>query len=275
MLRAQPAGQPAPIDLIDPKAPSVRPSAAPVSAPAGNEAAPATPPPPPPPPASESAPAPSSASGEGSWVFIEGRWVNVARPAAAAPGLAGEVVPGSGPRSEALVTQRVIRIPVQRLVSGDARYNIVLRPGDIVRVPPQPTGTIFIGGQIARAGSYNMLERLTLTNALTAAGGLTQTAVPERVDLRRMVSTDQVAIVRLNVRAIFEGTHPDIFLKPNDQIIIGTNFWATPLAIIRNGFRATYGFGFLVDRNFGSDIFGVPPEAFDQGRNRDGLINLF
>jgi hypothetical protein len=49
-------------------------------------------------------------------------------------------------------------------------------------------------------------------------------------------------------------------MKPDDHIIVGTNFWATPLAIIRSGFRATYGFGFLLDRNFGNDVFGAPPE---------------
>ena len=36
-------------------------------------------------------------------------------------------------------------------------------------------------------------------------------------------------------------------------------FWATPLAVIRGGLRATYGFGFLLDRNFGNDVFGAPP----------------
>jgi hypothetical protein len=48
-------------------------------------------------------------------------------------------------------------------------------------------------------------------------------------------------------------------MKSDDHVIIGTNFWATPLAVIRNGFRMTYGFGFLIDRNWGNDIFGAPP----------------
>jgi polysaccharide export outer membrane protein len=29
--------------------------------------------------------------------------------------------------------------------------------------------------------------------------------------------------------------------------------------VFRNGFRVTYGFGFLLDRNFGNDVFGAPP----------------
>ncbi len=34
---------------------------------------------------------------------------------------------------------------------------------------------------------------------------------------------------------------------------------ADPAAVVRNGFRASYGFGFLLDRNFGNDVFGAPP----------------
>ena len=59
--------------------------------------------------------------------------------------------------------------------------------------------------------------------------------------------------------AIANRTQPDFYVKPNDTIVVGTNFWATPAAVVRNGFRFTYGFGFLADRNFGNDIWGIPP----------------
>ena len=74
-----------------------------------------------------------------------------------------------------------------------------------------------------------------------------------------MVGNDHQSTIMLNLRAIHEGTQPDIYLKPNDRINVGTNFWATPLAVVRGGLRATYGFGFLLDRNFGNDVFGAPP----------------
>ena len=61
------------------------------------------------------------------------------------------------------------------------------------------------------------------------------------------------------MRAIAEQSQPDIFIKANDRIVVGTNFWAFPLAVIRGGFRSSYGFGFLLDRNFGNDVFGAPP----------------
>jgi hypothetical protein len=50
-----------------------------------------------------------------------------------------------------------------------------------------------------------------------------------------------------------------VYLKPGDHIIVGTDFWAYPLAVFRNGLRMNYGFGFLLDRNFGNDVFGPPP----------------
>ncbi len=194
------------------------------------------------------------------WIFRDGEWVRV-QPAGEVAVTPASDEPSAMEIASGLVTQRVIRVPVKPLVSGDARYNVVVRPGDVVRVPPSPTGNIYIDGQVVRPGVYQLpfTGGLTLQRALTSAGGLNGLAIPERVDLTRIVGPDQEATIMLNLRAIAEGTQPDLYLKPNDRINVGTNFWATPLAVIRGGFRASYGFGFLLDRNFGNDVFGAPP----------------
>lgn len=184
----------------------------------------------------------------GNWAYLNGRWVQVA---------------GSAPTSggdQALVTQRVIRIAVQRLIEGDARYNIVIRPGDMIRVPMAGDGLVYLAGQINRPGVITIpASGLTLTRAVTAGGGLAPTAIPSRTDLTRKLGPDRQATITLDLRAIFEGSQPDVLLKPDDHVNIGTTFWALPLAVMRNGFRFTYGFGFLLDRNFGNDVFGPPP----------------
>jgi len=198
------------------------------------------------------------------WRFYNGQWVRESAPVAARRMIDdhGQMTPRDS-RGE-LFTQRVIRVPVEPLISGDARYNIIIRPGDMIHVPPAETGFYYIRGEINRPGVYNLptVGRLTLLRAVTAAGDLGPTAVPERVDLTRMVGTDEQATIMLNLRAIAEGTQPDIYIKPDDLINIGTKFWATPLAVIRGGFRTSYGFGFLLDRNFGNDVFGAPPTNF-------------
>jgi protein involved in polysaccharide export with SLBB domain len=202
----------------------------------------------------------ASAPSSGNWVYVNGRWVQAARAG-------GEEAGNGGKNKGLLMTQRIIRIPSNALMAGDAKYNIVVRPGDVLRVPPPPNGVVYVDGQVQRPGVYNLPEsgRLTLQRVITAAGGYGEQAIPERMDITRMLPGDRQAIVRLDGRAIAEGTQPDIYLKPDDRVNVGSNFWALPLAVIRNGFRMSYGFGFLIDRNFGNDIFGPPPDNNDNG----------
>jgi len=195
-----------------------------------------------------------------SWVFIDGKWVQLSSTPSGRP----ENKKDLPAEQRRVVAQRIIRVPFEQLMSGDTALNIVVRPGDIIRIPALPRGEVYIAGQVNRPGVYNLSDtgRLTLLRAVQAAsGGLSNLAIPERVDLIRVVGDGQQAMVRLDMRAIAEGTQPDVYLKADDMVNVGTNFWAFPLAVIRNGFRANYGFGLVIDRNFGSDIFGVPPES--------------
>jgi len=215
----------------------------------------------------------ASTSGKTSWVYLNGRWVQVRRPGTS--GTEGDALLGgdepiglgavaTGP----LFAQKVIKVSLEALFRGDSSANIVIRPGDVVRVPPPPEGEVYVAGQVLRPGSYQLSQAggaFTVTRAIVAAGGLGDEAIPERVDLVRVVGNNQQAMMRIDLRAMYEGTQPDILLKKDDMINIGSNFWAFPLAVLRNGFRTNYGFGFLLDRNFGSDVFGVPPESRARG----------
>ncbi len=195
------------------------------------------------------------------WRYRGGQWVREAVPAATRYPI--ERGDGGQPRDSRgdLFTQRVIRVPVKPLVAGDARYNIVIRPGDIVRIPPSEFGNFYMGGQVNRPGVFSLPQvgKMTLLRAIDTAGGLSPVAIPERIDLTRIVGPDEQATIMLDLRAIAEGTQPDVYIRRDDRINIGTNFWATPLAVVRGGFRTSYGFGFLLDRNFGNDVFGAPP----------------
>ncbi|MBX3354293.1 MAG: polysaccharide biosynthesis/export family protein [Phycisphaeraceae bacterium] len=156
---------------------------------------------------------------------------------------------------------RVIEIPYDQLINGVPGLDIVIRPGDMIYADAGDRGVVYIDGEVNRPGVYQLPEggRLTVSRLIAAAGGLNQIAIPQRCDLIRKVGEDREAVIRINVAAIRNRGEPDIYCKPDDHVIIGTNFWATPLAVIRNGFRMTYGFGFLLDRNFGNDVFGPPP----------------
>ena len=155
---------------------------------------------------------------------------------------------------------RVILVDWTELKKGDLSQQVIIRAGDKVHVESD-LGVVYIDGEIARPGVYNLppIGELTLSRLVSAAGGLGQIAIPQRVDLIRKIAPDREAAIRVNLAAIRNKAEPDIVMRADDHIIIGTNFFATPLAVIRNGFRMTYGFGFLLDRNFGNDVFGPPP----------------
>ncbi len=205
--------------------------------------------------------------GDGGWERINGRWVNTKQSKAKA-GADKSRVKGKGSKEvdpyleeagdvTSRVNQRVIEIPWDKLTDGHMQYNIVVRPGDVISVPAPQVGFVYISGEINRGGTYSLPgdKDLTVKQLIAMAGGLGVLAIPERMQLVRRVGEDQEAFMRINFRAIANGTQPDFYLKPNDTFRIGTNFLATPIAIVRNGFRATYGFGFVLDRNFVNDVF--------------------
>ena len=159
-------------------------------------------------------------------------------------------------------TTTVIEINYNLLVQGDPKLNIVIRPGDAIYCDSGEIGVVYIDGEISRPGVYNLptAGRLTLSRLVAAAGGVSELAIPERCDLIRRLGSDKEACVRVSLAAIRNRGEPDIFLKPDDHLIVGTNFWALPLARFRRDLSFPNSVGFQLDRNFGNDVFGAPPQ---------------
>jgi hypothetical protein len=188
----------------------------------------------------------------GNYAYIGGKWVLVPAGAATQPGLVkGPDFSEPGTPAMPLTQQRVIRIPVEPLRAGVSKYNIVVRAGDIVNVVAPEVGEYYIMGQVNRPGVFSLTGRkITLKQAVAAAGNLGPLAIPRRCDLVRRIGPDQEAIVAVDLQKIFDGEKPDIYLKPNDLVNVGTDVVAPFLAVTRNAYRASYGWGFVYDRNF-------------------------
>jgi protein involved in polysaccharide export with SLBB domain len=169
---------------------------------------------------------------------------------AAAPVLAADRFDGfrdPGPEQNT----RIIRIPYEAIRRGDLRYNITIRPKDVIFVPDPQTGFYFVGGHVARPGAYTLSgQKMTVKDAIISASMLDGLAIPQRTDIIRQIQPDHEIFVRVDLTKIFAGEEPDVYLKPHDKIMVGTNFLAPFIAAVRGGFRITYGFGFLFDRNF-------------------------
>jgi protein involved in polysaccharide export with SLBB domain len=146
---------------------------------------------------------------------------------------------------------RVIKVPYDPLKRGELRYNIVVRPQDMILIPQPVVGEYYMGGHVQRTGVYSLTARsITLKQAVIAAGMLDALAIPARTQIIRRLSPNKEVFARVDLEKIFAGEEPDIILKPNDQVMVGSNAIAPFLAAFRQGFRITYGFGFLYDRNY-------------------------
>jgi polysaccharide export outer membrane protein len=207
------------------------------------------------------------------WIFQDGKWVpvQIGQPTPAQP-VEGKIEvqraptkPGDEERAVGWgeigpggTQRRVIRVPSDRLLSGDPRYNIVIQPGDNIHVPVDIIGEFCIMGNVNSQGFINMTGRpMTLKMAIAAAGGFGPLAWPKRCEVVRRVGKKREEIVMVDLDKIAMGEQPDFFIKPNDLINVGTHPTARWRAVLRNSFRATYGFGFIYDRNFADRDVGT------------------
>lgn len=168
-----------------------------------------------------------------------------AKPTAEPPAFQWEDVPDYG------LTQRVIEIDVTALKAGDPRYNVVVRPRDLINVPVD-TGVYYMMGEVARPGVYSFSGReITIKQSIASVGGFAPLAWPSRCEIvRREKGTDKQITIPVNLDHVFAGLEDDILLRDDDIVNVGTDIIAPFLFVIRNSFRFTYGFGFVYDRNF-------------------------
>ncbi len=149
---------------------------------------------------------------------------------------------------------RVIRIALDKLKKGDLKYNIPIRPNDRLIAKPLDLGEYYMGGHVGQPGAYSLTGRqITLKQAVIAARMLDQLAIPQRTDIVRRINKNEEVFVRVDLAQIFEGKRPDIYLKPDDQVMVGTNALAPFIASVRGAFRLSYGLGFLYDKNYAYD----------------------
>jgi len=219
------------------------------------------------------------------WIWSDGKWVQVKAPPTAEEGSgaaapvakvtppAGTVVeePGTAAASSADTARlqleakmqrlgviqgagqlrRIIRIDIRALQAGDPTQNVVLRDGDVFTIPSPPIGDFYMAGEVARPGVYSLTGRkITLLQAVAAAGGLSAVAVPWRTEVLRRVSETEEEIIYVDLSKIARGEVPDFYLHPDDLVRVGTDQGAIFNAVLRNAFRATYGMGAVYDMNF-------------------------
>jgi polysaccharide export outer membrane protein len=96
--------------------------------------------------------------------------------------------------------------------------NLLVRPGDVITLIANETQFIYIGGEVKQPGEKTYRRGLTLTQALIAAGGVTDKAKEAR--LGRDNGNGFLVVTRYKLNEIESGKTQDPVLKPGDRITI-------------------------------------------------------
>ena len=158
---------------------------------------------------------------------------------------------------------RIIAIDLDRLQKGDPRMNIVVRDNDVIYVPAPITGEFYMMGEVSRPGVYSLTGRqITIKQALAAAGNVGFAAWPSNSYLIRRIGNNQEQTIPIDIEKIFRGEEPDIYLKPEDVIAVGTHV-AVPWLVAARGIVPQFEVLFEYSRNF------IPPLLGNEGRHSD------
>ncbi len=177
------------------------------------------------------------------WIFLNGEYVEVAPEspvAAAPPAIPTEERPIApvidwDEIAEERQAVRLIRVSPGGLRQGDPRYNLVVRPGDVIRLFSGDIGFYYMTGHVRRPGvfSFRSGATVTLKNAVAAAGGLDALGWPDRVTVYRRIA-DREQMIQVNLDRIYAGVEADFYLKKDDIVNFGTHPFAPFLIQIRN-----------------------------------------
>jgi polysaccharide export outer membrane protein len=107
------------------------------------------------------------------------------------------------------------------LRAGDARYNVVLEPGDSVFVPE--ANTYYVAGEVEKRGAFTLRRDTTLSKAITEAGGVTKRASADGIKIVRTLPTgEKKEITGIDLNAVMAGDRSqDIPLQPHDVVVVG------------------------------------------------------
>jgi polysaccharide biosynthesis/export protein len=99
-----------------------------------------------------------------------------------------------------------------------AEMNLLVRPGDVITLHANETQFLYIGGEVKSPGEKTYRRGLTLTQALIAAGGVTNKAKEAR--LGRDDGRGFLTVTRIKLKDVESGKVPDPQVRPGDRITI-------------------------------------------------------
>lgn len=120
-----------------------------------------------------------------------------------------------------------LSIPIEDLlVHGDPNWNIWVKPGDVISIPPIEQISVSVLGAVATPGTIAFVggEGATLLNAVARAGGL-KGASKSGIKIKRRNASGTETIIEADLGDIISGKKPDVKLENGDVVVIKESFF--------------------------------------------------
>lgn len=130
------------------------------------------------------------------------------------------------------LTLEVIPVDVKAIMNGSAP-DISLKKNDVLYIPSihdlNDLGTITVGGEVARPGSFVFADNMTIEDAIMQAGGLLESASTAKIDVSRRIKDPKSTEQSENIGEMFSFTFKDGYvidggeefvLQPYDHVYV-------------------------------------------------------
>jgi protein involved in polysaccharide export with SLBB domain len=118
------------------------------------------------------------------------------------------------------------RVKVQGLLTGELAQLLrerlaafVQHPQVSVLMKEANSKRIIVYGQVQKPGAYPFTNPMTISQAISIAGGFTAMAARERVVISRVRHNEQ-EVTEVDLRAIADGKAPNRFISPGDEVYV-------------------------------------------------------
>ena len=153
-----------------------------------------------------------------------------------APATKGQSLPADAREVVAEEPRQVTRIDLVQLVDeGNLLFNMELRNGDIVKLPPQKEEYVYVLGFVRSPGAIIVKGgRMGALRAVSRAGGLSPLARAENSRVvRETEDREKPLVVDVDLTKIVRGVRPLLYLKPGDTLVVGSSIIARLSEFIR------------------------------------------
>lgn len=125
------------------------------------------------------------------------------------------------PMVGSLVVRGLDKDAVASLIEERLADGFLNSPHVTVQIKQRGNREVSVLGKVNKAGSLGWRDGLTIIQAISEAGGLSDFAAPKRVKLtRRTGNGDETITFEVSLSAIIEGRAEDLVLRPGDIVFV-------------------------------------------------------